>query len=90
MEIVRIVQAACRQGVTKVRITGGEPLLRSDISELIESIKGFGIRDLAITTNGMELAKKAGSLKKAGLDRVNISMDTMKTDRYRLMTRGVT
>ncbi len=88
MEIVRFVRAASRQGVTKIRITGGEPLLRADILELIESIKELGIRDLAITTNGMALAKMAGPLKKAGLDRVNISMDTMKTDRYRLMTRG--
>ncbi|MBI4823748.1 MAG: GTP 3',8-cyclase MoaA [Nitrospirae bacterium] len=87
-EIVRFVRTAHRHGVSKVRITGGEPLLRTDILEIVESIKGIGIKDLAITTNGIELKKMAGAIKKAGLDRVNISLDTLKEDRYRLMTRG--
>lgn len=87
-EIIRIVQAAFRHGVTKVRITGGEPLLRPDILDIVRSIKGIGIKDLAITTNGMMLAEMAGALKEAGLHRVNISLDTLKPDKYRLMTRG--
>jgi len=87
-EIVRFVRTAHRQGVAKVRITGGEPLLRADILEMVESIKAIGIKDLAITTNGIELKNMAPALKKAGLDRVNISLDTLKEDRYRLMTRG--
>lgn len=87
-EIIRFAGAALRHGVSKVRITGGEPLLRGDILELVESIKGLGIKDLSITTNGLMLAEMAGPLKKAGLDRVNISLDTLKADRYKLLTRG--
>ncbi len=87
-EILRFVRTAWRHGVKKVRITGGEPLLRPDILGLVESIKGIGIEDLAITTNGIMLREMAGALKRAGIDRVNISLDTLKADRYRLMTRG--
>ncbi len=87
-EIIRFVAAASRHGVSKVRITGGEPLLRTDILELVKSIKRLGARDLSITTNGLMLAEMAGPLKKVGLDRVNISLDTLKADRYKLLTRG--
>jgi cyclic pyranopterin phosphate synthase len=87
-EIVRIVRIACKYGVRKVRLTGGEPLLRDDILPLISGIKGAGIRDLSITTNGQRLAGMAGALKKAGLDRVNISLDTLQEQRYREITRG--
>jgi cyclic pyranopterin phosphate synthase len=72
----------------KVRITGGEPLIRRDIVSLIASIKEIGIRDISITTNGTMLKKYAPSLKRAGLDRVNISLDTMVPERYEEMTKG--
>ncbi len=87
-EIVRIVRIACRYGVRKVRLTGGEPLLREDILPLIAGIKNAGIQDLSLTTNGQRLAGMAGALRKAGLDRVNISLDTLIAERYREMTRG--
>jgi cyclic pyranopterin phosphate synthase len=88
-EITRIVQAAHRHGLKNVRITGGEPLLRRDIVTLIAGIKKHaGIHDLSLTTNGIMLADMARTLRKAGLDRVNISLDTMDPERYRAITRG--
>jgi len=87
-EIVRIVRIACKYGVRKVRLTGGEPLLRGDILSLVSGIKQAGIQDLSITTNGQRLAGMAQALKKAGLDRVNISLDTLIAERYREITRG--
>ncbi len=87
-EIIRIVRVACKYGVRKVRLTGGEPLLRNDIIPLISGIKDAGIKDLSITTNGQRLAGMAELLNKAGLDRVNISLDTLIAERYREMTRG--
>lgn len=87
-EIIRIVRIAGKYGVKQVRLTGGEPLLREDIVPLISGIKGAGIKDLSITTNGQRLASIAQKLKKAGLDRVNISLDTLIADRYRKITRG--
>jgi cyclic pyranopterin phosphate synthase len=87
-ELIRIVRIACKYGVRKVRLTGGEPLLRDDIVRLISGIKSAGIKDLSITTNGQRLAGLAHTLKKAGLDRVNISLDTLIAERYREITRG--
>ncbi len=87
-EIVRFVRIAYKQGLRKVRITGGEPLLRKNIIELISSIKDIGIYDLSLTTNGIILSKLARMLKRAGLDRVNISLDTLDSDRYRKITDG--
>jgi GTP 3',8-cyclase len=87
-EIIRIVRIACKYGVRKVRLTGGEPLLREDIIQLIAGIKTAGVQDLSITTNGQRLAGMANALKKAGLDRVNISLDTLLAERYREITRG--
>jgi cyclic pyranopterin phosphate synthase len=87
-EIIRIVRIACKYGVRKVRLTGGEPLLRSDIIPLIKGIKSAGIQDLSITTNAQRLAGMAASLKQAGLDRVNISLDTLQEERYKEITRG--
>lgn len=87
-EIVRFVRIIHKHGLRKVRITGGEPLMRKDIISLISSIKGIGIRDLSLTTNGIMLSKLARKLKKAGLDRVNISLDTMDTNRYKTITNG--
>ncbi len=85
-EIVRFIRIAHKHGLRKVRITGGEPLLRNDIVSLVSSIKETGIRDLSLTTNGIMLKKLAGKLKKAGLDRVNISLDTMDAERYKIIT----
>ncbi|MCK9418931.1 MAG: GTP 3',8-cyclase MoaA [Nitrospirae bacterium] len=87
-EIIRIVRIACKYGVRKVRLTGGEPLLRNDIIQLISGIKNTGIQDISMTTNGQRLAGMAQKLKKAGLDRVNISLDTLIAERYHEITRG--
>jgi cyclic pyranopterin phosphate synthase len=87
-EIVRVVRIARKYDLRKVRITGGEPLLRKKITALISAIKLTGIRDLSLTTNGIRLSGIAEELKKAGLDRVNISLDTMNADRYKEMTNG--
>jgi cyclic pyranopterin phosphate synthase len=87
-EIVRIVSVARQFGVRQVRLTGGEPLLRKDILQLITSIKALGVRNLSMTTNGSLLHEMAGDLKAAGLDRVNISLDTMDPKKYREITGG--
>lgn len=77
-EIVEIVRAFRALGVTKVRLTGGEPLLRADVPELVRELKGgLGLEDVALTTNGWLLEKLAPALHAAGLDRVNVSVDAL-------------
>jgi len=86
-EIQRIVQAAARLGVKGLRITGGEPLVKSNISKLIELlVQVEGIDDITLTTNGTLLGRYAEELKAAGLKRVNISLDTFKADRFKEIT----
>lgn len=87
-EIIRFVRIAHKHGLMKVRITGGEPLMRKDLLSIVSEIKKIGIRDLSMTTNGVKLADKAAELKRAGLDRVNISLDTLDARRYSDMTQG--
>ncbi|MGE0088389.1 MAG: GTP 3',8-cyclase MoaA [Bacteroidales bacterium] len=88
-EIVQVTKTAVRKGVNKIRITGGEPLVRKGIIELISMIgKIDGIDDYSMTTNGILLEQFAEELKKAGLHRVNISLDSMDPERYRQITRG--
>jgi cyclic pyranopterin phosphate synthase len=88
-EISEVVDAAIVLGVEKVRITGGEPLVRKGITGLIQilSVKK-GITDLSMTTNGQLLEQYASDLKNAGLHRVNISLDTMNATKFREVTRG--
>jgi cyclic pyranopterin phosphate synthase len=88
-EIIEVVQVAVSRGVDKIRITGGEPLVRKGVVDLVVMISRIeGVKDLAMTTNGLLLDHFAGPLKEAGLKRVNISMDTTDPDRYREITRG--
>ncbi|MDH3258673.1 MAG: GTP 3',8-cyclase MoaA [Deltaproteobacteria bacterium] len=87
-EIARFVSIVKRFGLRKVRLTGGEPLVRPDILRLVSLIKATGIRDLSLTTNGIRLADMAEDLKKAGINRVNISLDTLDPEKYRAITRG--
>lgn len=88
-EIVGVVQEAVKLGVDKVRLTGGEPLVRKGITELVRMIASVdGIRDLAMTTNGILLGKYAPDLKRAGLQRVNVSLDTLDPEKYSKLTRG--
>jgi cyclic pyranopterin phosphate synthase len=87
-EIIRFIRIAHRHGLRKVRITGGEPLLRKDIIQLLASIKKIGIRELSLTTNGLMLSQMARELKSAGLDRVNISLDTLDAEKYKTIANG--
>lgn len=88
-EISEVVTTAVSLGVSKVRITGGEPLVRKNIVHLIELLSAIrGIDDLSMTTNAILLGKYADSLKSAGLHRVNISLDTMNPLHFRHITRG--
>jgi len=88
-EIVRVVRIAAGIGLKKVRITGGEPLVRKDVTYLIAAIRNIeGIKDLSLTTNGILLSKCADKLVEAGLQRINISLDSLKPDRYEEITRG--
>jgi len=88
-DIVRVVTSAASMGISKIRLTGGEPLVRKGIVDLVKMISGIqGIGELAITTNGTLLAPLAVKLKEAGLDRINISLDTLDRDEYARLTRG--
>ncbi len=87
-EIFDLVKFAAEHGVNKVRITGGEPLVRKGIVSLVESIASIkGITDFGMTTNGTILDKFAVDLKNAGLQRVNISLDTTDPERFNIITR---
>jgi cyclic pyranopterin phosphate synthase len=88
-EIARVVTAAAELGINKVRLTGGEPLVRPHIRRLVEMVSAIpNIADLSMTTNGTLLAQHAASLAAAGLQRVNISLDTLRPERFRAITRG--
>ena len=90
-EIDRLVDIFITLGVDKVRLTGGEPLLRRDLPRLIRLLAAKpALRDLAITSNGVLLADQAQSLKDAGLHRVTVSLDTLRPDRFRQLTRRET
>jgi GTP 3',8-cyclase len=87
-EIERFVRVATRLGVTKLRITGGEPLVRKDLSRLIRLLAPMeGIDDIALTTNGVLLEEQAAELYDAGLRRLNIHLDTLDRERFRTITR---
>jgi len=76
-------------GITKIRLTGGEPLIRRDVETLVGKLSSLdGLRELTMTTNGTRLAEMAAKLKANGLDRVNVSLDTLDADEYRRITRG--
>ncbi len=88
-DMVFFVKTAVELGITKVRITGGEPLARKGLTDLVRQIRAIPeIRDVSLTTNGVMLPRNAAALKEAGLNRVNISVDSLDPDRYRMLTRG--
>ena len=88
-DIIKILKASAFLGIDKVRFTGGEPLILKDIDKLIfETSNIQGIEDIAITTNGIILNSMVEDLKKAGLKRVNISLDSLKDDKFKTITRG--
>lgn len=88
-ELLRIARVAIAHGVSKIRVTGGEPLVRKGIIDFLKSLSSIdGLEDLSLTTNGVLLKDYAQKLKDAGLKRVNVSLDSMKRDRFQKMTRG--
>ena len=88
-DIVRFVRVARDAlGVAKVRLTGGEPLVRGDIVELVAALGRLGIPDVALTTNGQRLAALAGPLREAGLHRINISLDSLDPDTFKRLAQG--
>jgi cyclic pyranopterin phosphate synthase len=87
-EIEEIVRAAAHVGVRSIRLTGGEPLIRRDLHRLVAKLAAIpGIDDLALSTNGLLLADQAAALRAAGLQRVNISLDTLRADRFTAIAR---
>lgn len=88
-EILQIVEIFSKIGIKKIRLTGGEPLLRKDLLDIVGGIsKISNIEEVCLTTNGLELESKIEDLKRAGLNRINISLDTLDPDEYRTLTRG--
>jgi cyclic pyranopterin phosphate synthase len=86
-EIERIVRVAKEIGIEKIRLSGGEPLIREDIVEIVSKISSVGFRDISLTTNGVLLEKYAEELYKVGLTRVNVSFDTLNPETYRFITK---
>src|SRR3569623_1295507 len=87
-EMERFVRVVAAMGVYKLRLTGGEPLVRSDLPRLVERLAAIpGIYDIALTTNAILLAEQAQALKDAGLSRINISLDALAEETFRRIAR---
>lgn len=87
-ELVEIAQAAADCGISKVRLTGGEPLVRRGILDICRGVSAIpGVRELCLTTNGLALPRLAKPLREAGVDRLNVSLDTLRPERFAYMTR---
>jgi GTP 3',8-cyclase len=87
-EITRFVEVAAPLGIDKIRLTGGEPLMRRDLPRLVQMLCAVpGIRDVGLTTNGILLAEQAQAFFDAGLRRINVSLDTLNPDKFRQITR---
>lgn len=86
-EIGRVAQAFAELGVEKIRLTGGEPLVRRDLPELVDFIGTLGLKDFAMTTNASQLPRYAEALKAGGLQRLNISLDSLDPEKFRRITR---
>jgi len=88
-EIVALVRSFARLGVRRLRLTGGEPTLRRELPLLVTMLRAIpGIDDLALSTNGLRLVELAGPLRAAGVDRLNVSIDSLRPDRFARITRG--
>ena len=87
-EILRIIRAAVGLGIVKVRVTGGEPLVRKGLLDFLSALKGIPLKDLSLTTNGILLEVYAEKLFDAGVRRINVSLDSLNAERYAQMTRG--
>jgi len=88
-ELLRVVRLCAEAGFTKLRLTGGEPTIRPHLVELVREMKAFpGIDEISMTTNALLLSRMAADLKAAGMDRINVSFDTLDPVRFKEMTRG--
>ena len=88
-EIERVIAAFADLGVNRIRLTGGEPLVRKKLPELAARLAALpGIDDLSMSTNGLLLGEQAGAIYKAGVRRLNVSLDSLKHDRFGQITRG--
>lgn len=88
-EIVRIAKVAVELGISRIKLTGGEPLMRSDICQIVEKIAAIpGLKDLSLTTNGLRLSETAKSLRECGLNRINISLASLNPETYSKLTGG--
>jgi cyclic pyranopterin phosphate synthase len=87
-EIVRIARVAVNIGIEQIRLTGGEPLVRRDVPELVRQLREIeGLRSLSLTTNGVLLKQQAGALAEAGLTRINVSLDSLNREKFAQLTR---
>jgi GTP 3',8-cyclase len=88
-EIAQVVHVAAANGVREIRLTGGEPLVRRDLPRLVQMISETpGVDDISLTTNGLLLEKMAAELRQAGLSRINVSLDTLQSEKFARITRG--
>jgi len=88
-EIERVIRAYASLGVQRVRVTGGEPLVRRNLPALVTRLSGIpGIEDLSLSTNAVNLSRQAAALKNAGISRINVSLDSLRTDRFKDITKG--
>lgn len=88
-ELLRVVRAAVKIGFSRLRLTGGEPTVRPNLVDLVREMAAMpGVEDISMTTNGLLLERLASDLARAGLRRINISLDTLDPERYRIITRG--
>lgn len=89
-ELTRLIDLFISAGIEKIRLTGGEPLVRKGVLDFIDQVglrRNGGLKELTVTTNGSQLASSAARLKKAGIERINVSIDSLKSDRFKAITR---
>lgn len=87
-EIIKIAEIFVAEGVQKIRLTGGEPLVRADVVEIVRRLKSLsGLKTVAMTTNGLTLSRKLPALVEAGLDALNISLDTLRAEKFEFISR---
>jgi cyclic pyranopterin phosphate synthase len=86
-ELLRLVRLFVELGVDKIRLTGGEPTVHPDLVPIVGGIRALGVHRISMTTNGLRLAQLAAPLKQAGLERVNVSVDTLQSDKFHRITR---
>lgn len=86
-ELARLARVFVAAGVDKVRLTGGEPTLRADLADVVRELREAGVRRVSLTTNGLVLTRRLPALQRAGLAAINVSLDSLRPDRYERMAR---